>query len=233
MSICFATFAVMQYQLTIDPDFAARVPGYRAIILQADIEVGPTSDIQKSELEALASDIAGRYEVCDINSIPAIAATRRAYKACGKDPNRYRPSQEQMMRRIVRGLGLYNVNSMVDAGNQLSLLTGCSVGCFDADLIDGCSLQLGIGREGEPYEGIGRGPLNIAGLPVFRDATGGFGTPTSDNERTKISLATRRLLMTIHLFDASIDSAEVTATATDLLVRHAAATNIEFEIFTP
>ena len=27
--------------------------------------------------------------------------------------------------------------------------------------------------------------LNIEGLPVYRDAVGGIGTPTSDNERTK------------------------------------------------
>ena len=34
---------------------------------------------------------------------------------------------------------------------------------------------------------IGRGLLNIEGLPVFRDSVGGIGTPTSDNERTKLS----------------------------------------------
>lgn len=227
----FINFAAMN--LRIEDEFARRVPGYRAVIVEADIEVGPTSPQQKEELDTLAAEIAGHYEVAEINSIPAIAATRRAYKACGKDPNRYRPSQEQMMRRIVRGLGLYNVNSMVDAGNQLSLLTGCSVGCFDADLIDGTELCLGIGREGEPYEGIGRGPLNIAGLPVFRDSTGGFGTPTSDNERTKISLSTRRLLMTIHLFDPEANVGNVIDTATDLLSRHCKAKNIISNVYLP
>ena len=41
--------------------------------------------------------------------------------------------------------------------------------------------MLGIGKSGEPYEGIGRGELNIEGMPVYRDAMGGIGTPTSDN----------------------------------------------------
>ena len=220
-------------KLTIEPEFAARVPGYRAIIIEACVANSPTPQLQKQELDALAASIASRYEVADINTLPAIAATRRAYKACGKDPNRYRPSQEQMMRRIVRGLGLYNVNAIVDAGNQLSLLTGCSVGCFDADIIKGQQLSLGIGREGEPYEGIGRGPLNIAGLPVFRDAEGGFGTPTSDNERTKVSLSTRRLLMTIHLFDPEADADSIIETATDLFTRHCNATDIHHQIFRP
>lgn len=219
--------------LIFEDEFTRRVPGYRAIVIEADVVNGPTSALQKEEMDRMAGDIAGRYEVGDINSIPAIAATRRAYKVCGKDPNRYRPSQEQMMRRIVRGLGLYNVNALVDAGNQLSLLTGCSVGCFDADKIAGNTLTLGIGREGEPYEGIGRGPLNIAGLPAFRDSAGGFGTPTSDNERTKISLSTSRLLMTIHLFDPEANVGKVIDTATDLLSRHCKAKNIISNVYLP
>ena len=52
------------------------------------------------------------------------------------------------------------------------------------DKIAGGSLVLGGGREGEIYHGIGRGELNIAGLPVYRDAVGGIGTPTSYEERS-------------------------------------------------
>lgn len=165
------------FTVEYDPLFSARVPHTRTLLIEADVNDTPTSDQQKQEIGRLASEIAGTVAVDRINSVPAIAATRAAYKACGKDPNRYRPSQEQLMRRIVRGLGLYNVSSLVDAGNQLSLLTGCSVGCFDADKVDGRTLTLGIGREGEPYTGIGRGELNIAGLPVFRDAPAASALP--------------------------------------------------------
>lgn len=215
-------------ELIIEDEFSNRVPGYRAMIFECGVSNGVTSERQKAEMAELAVRIAQRYEVADINSIPAIAATRAAYKACGKDPNRYRPSQEQMMRRIVRGLGLYNVSALVDAGNELSLMTGCSVGCFDADKVVGDTLRLGIGREGEPYEGIGRGPLNIAGLPVFRDDVGGIGTPTSDNERTKLSETTRRLLVTVHLFDAGIDASMIVERFTDLFTRHGKATDIKW-----
>ncbi|MCM1293422.1 MAG: phenylalanine--tRNA ligase beta subunit-related protein [Bacteroides sp.] len=217
--------------LTIDQIFSEVVDGYRALIIETDVVNSPTPDDQKSAMDNLASEIASAYKIEQINTIPSIAATRRAYKACGKDPNRYRPSQEQMMRRIVRGLGLYNVNAVVDAGNELSLKAGCSVGCFDADKVVGDHLTLGIGREGEPYEGIGRGPLNIAGLPVFRDSFGGIGTPTSDNERTKISLDTRRLLMTIHLFDSNIDAAEVVTLAQSIFSRWCSARNFRWTLY--
>lgn len=216
-----------------DPDFAARVAGYRTLIIEADVTNAPTSQDQADEMQAIADSIASRYVVADINTIPAIAATRAAYKVCGKDPNRYRPSQEQLMRRIVRGLGIYNVNTIVDAGNRLSLITGCSVGCFDADKVDGNTITLGIGREGEPYQGIGRGELNIAGLPVFRDAIAAFGTPTSDCERTCVALDTRRLLVTVHLFDPAVSVDSVLDVFTDTFTRHAKACNIRHALFTP
>ncbi len=214
-----------------DKAFTDCVSNYRTLIFEADVENSETSEAQKSELDTLADEIAEKYKVSDINSIPAIAATRRAYKACGKDPNRYRPSQEQLMRRIVRGLGLYNVNALVDAGNELSLKTGCSVGCFDADKVVGQTVTLGVGREGEPYEGIGRGELNIEGLPVFRDAVGGIGTPTSDNERTKLSLDTRRICVTVHLFDPTIDAEEVKGLFTDIFERWGNAKNIRHRLY--
>lgn len=216
-----------------DREFAARVPNCRTLLIEADVCNSETSDVQKSEIAGIAADIAARYEVGDINSIPPVAATRIVYKLCGKDPNRYRPSQEQLMRRIVRGLGLYSVNSLVDAGNALSLLTGCSVGCFDAGKVEGKMITLGIGRPGEPYEGIGRGNLNIEGLPVFRDAVGGIGTPTSDNERTKLSLDTRRLLVTVHLFDPAVDADDVLRLFTDIFTRYGEARNIRSSLFSP
>src|SRR5512137_1480688 len=43
-----------------------------------------------------------------------VAATRRMYSLCGKDPSRYRPSAEALMRRIVKGQELYQINTLVD-----------------------------------------------------------------------------------------------------------------------
>ena len=218
-------------KVTFDKDFSDKVSNYRTMIFEADVENCDTTEAQKCVMKDLAAEISSRYEVGEINSIPAIAATRKAYKACGKDPNRYRPSQEQMMRRIVKGLGLYNVNALVDAGNELSLKTGCSVGCFDADKVKGNVITLGIGRAGEPYEGIGRGELNIEGLPVFRDSIGGIGSPTSDNVRTMLTLDTKRIFVTVHLFDPTIDAYEVKDLFVDIFKRWGRARNIKYAIF--
>lgn len=79
-----------------------------------------------------------------------------------------------------------------------------------------------MGREGEPYEGIGRGMINIAGLPVYRDLQGGVGTPTSDNERTKIDIGTTRTLILVNGYDGNRDNVMACAAfMQDLLRRYA------------
>ena len=45
--------------------------------------------------------------------------------------------------------------------------------------------------------------INIEGLPVYRDEEGGVGTPTSDHERTKITLATTHMLVLINGYDGN------------------------------
>lgn len=96
-------------------------PSLQVIMIEADVTNSPTTPQLKEELESLAAKIAATYELPDINKRPGIAATRAAYKALGKEPNRYRPSCEAMCRRIVKGMGLYYINNLVDLINVLSI----------------------------------------------------------------------------------------------------------------
>lgn len=213
--------------LVVSDEIRAKAPALRVLQIEAEIENPDTPEALWAELEALAADVHGRYAMEMVNKRPAIAATRTAYKACGKEPNRYRPSSEALMRRMVKGLELYRTAAVIDLINLLSVACGHSIGGFDADRIDGDTVTLGIGREGEPYKAIGRGPLNIAGMPVWRDNTGGIGTPTSDNERTKLSPSTRRLLMIVNMYGDEMPVADIEALARRLLVTYASAKNIQ------
>lgn len=208
-------------------------PGLTVVTVEADVTNCETPDELWNALQRAAGDIRSITELGDINKRPGIRATREAYKALGKDPNRYRPSSEALSRRAVKGMELYRIDALVDIINLVSLQSGYSIGGFDADLIQGDVLTLGAGREGEPYEGIGRGSLNIAGLPVYRDAVGGIGTPTSDNERTKLTLSTRRLLICINVYGVEMPVEDTVALTVDLLERYAAAENIVVKYFRP
>jgi len=180
-------------------------PEFVGACVEADVVNTSFSEGLWKEIHALEEEFRATLTTETLKDIPSIAATRRIYKKCGKDPSRYRPASEALIRRMLQGKELYKVDTLVDLINLASISYGYSIGGFDADKFVGDTLALGIGREGEPYEGIGRGLINIAGLPVYRDNEGGVGTPTSDNERTKITLDTHRLVVLINGYDGNRD----------------------------
>jgi DNA/RNA-binding domain of Phe-tRNA-synthetase-like protein len=141
-------------------------------------------------------EISGSMDEASIRLVNGIASGKRAYRQLGKDPNRYRLSAEALMRRVVKGKGLYSISNAVDALNLVSLRSGITIGGFDASLVTG-AVELGIGLPDEEFTAIGRGILNIDRLPVYRDQRGAIGSPTSDSERTQISLETTEILMVI------------------------------------
>lgn len=176
-------------------------PDFVGACLEAKVKNSPYCQPLWDEINALGEHFRQTLTTESLKEIPSIAATRRVYRACGKDPSRYRPASEALIRRMLQGKSLYQIDTLVDLVNVASIAFGYSIGGFDADKFKGDTLTLGIGREGEPYEGIGRGMINIAGLPVYRDAEGGVGTPTSDNERTKMEIGTTHLVVLINGYD--------------------------------
>ena len=189
----------------VGKEIEAVCPEFVGACVEANVVNTPYSEGLWQEINALEAAFRAELTTESLKDIPSIAATRRIYKKCGKDPSRYRPASEALIRRMLQGKELYKVDTLVDLINLASIRFGYSIGGFDADKFVGETLTLGVGREGEPYEGIGRGQINIAGLPVYRDAEGGVGTPTSDHERTKITLATRRLVVLINGYDGNRD----------------------------
>ena len=183
-----------------------------------------------NEINKKIITIAAELKVEQISQMPAVAASRKAYKACGKDPARYRLSAEALLRRVIKRKELYQVNNVVDLLNLVSIASGFSIGGYDADKIKG-KITFGIGEKDEPYEGIGRGELNIEFLPVFRDEKGAFGSPTSDSIRTAVSEKTKRFLMVIIDFgDGKLQQA--TEHAVLLLKKYASAKNFEIKTVT-
>ncbi len=218
----------MKYIITVSPELKAACPQYKGAAVYAEVSNSQFSEGLWQEINAFTEELQATADTEGIKHQSAIAATREAYKRCGKDPSRYRPSAEALRRRLLRGIALYQIDTLVDLINLVSLRTGYSIGGFDADKIQGTDLCLGIGKADEPFEGIGRGVLNIEGLPVYRDQMGGIGTPTSDHERTKMDVGTTHILALINGYDGNSEAlrkaAEMTA---ELLKKYAGATEAE------
>lgn len=203
----------------VSNDIEQICPEFVGACLEANVVNSPYNEALWTEINLLGERFRKELTTESLKELTSISATRRVYRACGKDPSRYRPASEALIRRMLQGKELYQRDTLVDLINLASIAYGYSIGGFDADKFVGDTLTLGIGREGEPYEGIGRGFINIHGLPVYRDEQGGVGTPTSDNERTKMTLETRHLLVLINGYDGNEQRVKENATYIQALLQ--------------
>ncbi len=179
--------------IKIEKEIKDKIPQITLGCLEAQVQVKPASEELKTFIGEKLAILGKKLTPEIIRNSKNVKTTKEAYKALGKDPNRYRPSAESLMRRIANRKGLYQISNTVDILNYISVNTGYSICGYDTTKIDG-NITLGTGAKDEPYEGIGRGTLNIENLPVFRDSKGAFGTPTSDSVRTMISETTEEIL---------------------------------------
>lgn len=219
------------YTITVSKEIKEACPVFAGAAVYAAVKNSIYSEGLWEEINAFTGELTSTTQLEDIKKQPVIAATREAYKRCGKDPGRYRPSAEALRRRLMRGIELYQIDTLVDLINLVSLRTGHSIGGFDADKIQGYRLELGIGKAGELFEGIGRGELNIEGLPVYRDAVGGIGTPTSDNERTKMGLETTHILAIVNGYNGTEGLKDAAEMIRDLLKKYGQADDITITYF--
>lgn len=220
------------FHITSSPHFKSLFPLFKGAAILAKVRNSETSEALKADIITLSDKIQQQFTTQTIKERKGIIATRQAYKIAGKDPSRYRPACEQLARRIIQGKGLYYVNTIVDIVNYASLYSACSTAALDADHLEGNNIELDFGQAGEPYEGIGRGTLNIEHLPVYRDSLGGFATPTSDSTRTMTSLDTENLLILINGYDGDHDNLKATVEVTvELLRKYAACQNFEIAYY--
>lgn len=194
---------MVEMNIIVSEEIEQVCPEFVGACVEAEVVNTSYDEALWTEIEGLGEKLRRELTTESLKDLPSIAATRRVYRSCGKDPSRYRPASEALIRRMLQGKELYQRDTLVDLVNLASIAYGYSIGGFDADKFSGDTLTLGIGREGEPYEGIGRGMINIHGLPVYRDDIGGVGTPTSDHERTKMTLNTRHLVVLVNGYDGN------------------------------
>src|SRR5579871_441668 len=168
-------------QVSIDPQLKQTVPGLALGVIRTSVHVSTKNPdlwtAMTSGIEALAS----RLTIGAVADLPQVKALRQAYRVVGKDPSRYRGSQEALLRRILKGQGIYQINTVVDINNLVSLHSLHSVGSYDLGRVRG-DIVFRVGRQDESYTGIGRDLINVSELPVFADELGPFGSPTSDSE---------------------------------------------------
>ena len=214
---------------TIDRILKAKCPKTTLGCVTAEVEAPAPPEALVAELNKCEQAILRLPEPRQVLESPQILATRAAYKAMGKDPARYRGSAEALLRRVIAGKGLPRINAVVDIINLVSVESRLPIGLYDVAHVSG-DVVFRAGRAGETYKGIGKYDLNLEGLPVFCDAIGPYGSPTSDSERTMVTSETKKVLAVIISFAGTEGLDRWTQRMSQLFAQHASGNGCEAQI---
>jgi len=215
--------------LTIDEALKAKCPKTALGCVSAQVEAPVSPPALIAELNNCEQAILRLMEPRTVLESGQIVATRAAYKALGKDPARYRGSAEALLRRIIAGKGLPRINAVVDIINLVSVESRLPIGLYDLAHVQG-DIVFRAGRAGGTYKGIGKYDLNLEGLPVFCDALGPHGSPTSDSERTIVTSETKNVLAVIISFAGKEGLDRWTERMRELFAQYASANRCEIGI---
>lgn len=171
-----------------------KIPGLKLGLLQTkNTEIRKKSSLVKKQYLQLEEFIKTKFVNNPLSSDLTISAVRRMYRRIGWEPTQYRPSSEALIRRFLKGKGLYNINNFVDLANVVSTKYHLPMGLYDVDKIKG-NIIIDVGREDESYEGISKELIHATGKLVLRDNDGIFGNPTADSKRTSLTGETKNVL---------------------------------------
>src|SRR5713101_5350065 len=216
-------------KITIDAKLKAKCPRTALACLTARVQPGPSPVALLAEMNQRELEIQELPFPRGVLESPQVETVRKAYKSVGKDPARYRGSAEALLRRIVAGKGFPQINVVVDVINLVSVESRLPIGLYDLAHVTG-EIIFRAGRAGETYKGIGKYDLNLEGLPIFCDAAGPHGSPTSDSERTMVTGATKEVLAVIVSFGGSEGLERWAQRMSALLRQNAAGQDMEVRV---
>ena len=208
--------------IAIHPELKKACPALALGVIRASVGNSRVNADLWKEIEGLTEETRGKLVIEGIAELPEVRVLRKTYRALGKDPSRFRGSQDSLLRRILKGQPLYQVNTVVDINNLISIESAHSLGTYDTDRVKG-AIEFRAGRPGESYKGIGRDVIGVGEIPVFVDEQGPFGSPTSDSERTKVTEDTKTILMVIFSFSGPERLPALIERAAGLLMKYAGA----------
>jgi len=221
--------SLKRVDVAIDAALKTKCPKTTLGRVTALVEVIASPEALIAELQNCEQAVLRLPEPRAVLESAQILATRAAYKALGKDPARYRGSAEALLRRVIAGKGLPRINAVVDIINLVSVESRLSIGLYDLAHVSGDTV-FRAGRAGETYKGIGKYDLNLEGLPVFCDALGPHGSPTSDSERTMVTGGTKHVLAVIISFGGKEGLERWTQRLHQLIVQFGSGNSCETQI---
>ncbi|MHA1861856.1 MAG: B3/B4 domain-containing protein [Candidatus Ranarchaeia archaeon] len=173
-------------------------PLYIGFALIEGVKVRKTNSVSQALSGRIIEETRGNFKIESLKDNKIIRAYRDFYwRIVHVDPTKIRPAGEALIRRVLQGKNLPQISNVVDAYNLGSLLTCLSFGAYDYDRVQ-APLVFRNAVEGEIFYGIGMKKPSILRQEMFvlADQNNPLCVyPYRDSDITKITNATRRLLL--------------------------------------
>ena len=111
-------------KIEVSTEIKNACPQFAGIAIAAKVKNTPYCEALWQKIDEFTVRYREMYTTDSIKDMVTIRATREAYKKCGKDPSRYRPSGEALCRRILRGIPLYQTFYIIPSEEIISFLLG-------------------------------------------------------------------------------------------------------------
>ncbi|MBU1018963.1 MAG: phenylalanine--tRNA ligase beta subunit-related protein [Patescibacteria group bacterium] len=135
-----------------------------------------------------------------VNSYPKIESWREAHKKFGSNPKKAAPSVQAIVRRVVKGGQLPNINKLVDLYNAISLKYVITAGGEDLDKCVG-DIQLAYADGSEEFVELGATENNPPepGEVVYKDDNGVICRKFNwrEADRTKLTEETKNAVLVL------------------------------------
>ncbi|MBI2937543.1 MAG: hypothetical protein HYY22_04990 [Thaumarchaeota archaeon] len=182
----------------IDGDVRSRFPGLTILLTSLTGVTIAKSSLQLEEFKKqVLQEVSGEYKLEALKDVYLFRVYRDFFWGIGIDPTKTRPASEALIRRVLAGKPIPQINTLVDAYNLASIKTGVPLAAFDADTITG-ELQARFAKPNEEFSGIGMDkPAKLKGgeIVITDDEKLVAIYPHRDSDKTKVQESTRNLLL--------------------------------------
>ncbi|MCH1624348.1 B3/B4 domain-containing protein [Ferdinandcohnia quinoae] len=186
-------------EITLSPLLKEKIPNLKIGILHYhNIEVGESPQMLRGRLQTFQESLFFDLEEKLVTDVKGIAEWRSIFKQVGTDPNRYRPSNEALYRRIKKQNYMNTIHSAADLNNFFSMQYEVPIGIYDVDATRG-NVEIRVGQAEDEYVGINGRVISMKDKILSSDEKGAFGSPYVDSERTAVTTDTKNALQIVYL----------------------------------
>jgi DNA/RNA-binding domain of Phe-tRNA-synthetase-like protein len=184
----------------IEPTLTSRFLGLRVLVGYVDgVRVENSGADLQSLKEQVLGEVKQKYSLESLKDVAIFRAYRDFFWKAGIDPTKIRPAAEALVRRILAGKSIPNINNVVDSYNLASIKTEVALAAFNRDKLKG-DLLMRTAEKGEQFLGIGMSePMELnGGEIVISDKEKLVAVyPYRDADRSRVSGTTRNLTILV------------------------------------